>query len=62
METFPRMFEDDKVSEYHYFTNHLEEIIFRKYIGTKKELRYIPDNQPLLDLYYVYGFLLLKTQ
>ena len=28
----------------------------------KKELRYIPDNQPLLDLYYVYGFLLLESK
>ena len=62
METFPEMFEDDKVSEYHYFTNPLEELIFRKYIGLKKELRYIPDNQPLLDLYYVYGFLLLENK
>ena len=62
METFSEMFEDDKVSEYHYFTNPLEDLIFRKYIGAKKELRYIPDNQPLLDLYYVYGFLLLENQ
>lgn len=62
METFPGMFEDDKVNEYHFFTNPLEEMIFRKYIGLKKELRYIPDNQPLLDLYYVYGFLLLESQ
>ena len=62
METFSEMFEDDKVSEYHYFTNPLEDLIFRKYIGPKKELRYIPDNQPLLDLYYVYGFLLLENQ
>ena len=62
MESFPEMFEDDKVSEYHYFTNPLEELIFRKYIGLKKELRYIPDNQPLLDLYYVYGFLLLESK
>ena len=62
MKTFPAMFEDDKVSEYHYFTNPLEELIFRKYIGLKKELRYIPDNQPLLDLYYVYGFLLLESK
>lgn len=62
METFPEMFEDDKVSEYHYFTNPLEELIFRKYVGLKKELRYIPDNQPLLDLYYVYGFLLLESK
>ena len=62
MQTFPEMFEDDNVSEYHYFTNPLEELIFRKYIGLKKELRYIPDNQPLLDLYYVYGFLLLEDK
>ena len=62
METFPGMFEDDKVSEYHYFTNPLEEMIFRKYIGAKKQMRYIPDNQPLLDLYYVYGFLLLESK
>ena len=62
METFPEMFEDDRVSEYHYFTNPLEDLIFRKYIGPEKELRYIPDNQPLLDLYYVYGFLLLENQ
>ena len=62
MKTFPGMFEDDKVSEYHFFTNPLEEMIFRKYIGLKKELRYIPDNQPLLDLYYVYGFLLLESK
>ncbi|WP_305554422.1 tetratricopeptide repeat protein [Methanobrevibacter sp. V74] len=62
MESFPNIFEDDKVNEYHFFTNPLEEMIFRKYIGLKKELRYIPDNQPLLDLYYVYGFLLLESQ
>ena len=62
METFPGMFEDDRVSEYHFFTNPLEELIFLKYIGLKKELRYIPDNKPLLDLYYVYGFLLLESK
>ncbi len=62
MESFPGMFEDDKVSEYHFFTNPLEEILFHKYIGAKKTLRYIPDNKPLLDLYYIYGFLLLETK
>ena len=62
MKSFYPIFEDDKVSEYHFFTNPLEEIIFLKYIGLKKELRYIPDNQPLLDLYYVYGYLLLEDQ
>lgn len=62
IKTFPNMYEDDKINEYHYFTNPLEEIIFRNYIGTEKELRYIPENEPLLDLYYVYGFLLLESQ
>lgn len=61
MESFPGMFEDDKVSEYHSFTNPLEELLFRKYIGAKKEVRIIPDNKPLLDLYYIYGFLLLEN-
>lgn len=61
MENHPPLFEDDKVSEYHFFTNPLEEILFNKYIGAKKVIRHIPDNQPLLDLYYIYGFLLLET-
>ena len=62
MENFLPPFEDDKVSEYHFFTNPLEEILFNTYIGAEKEVRLIPDNQPLLDLYYIYGFLLLETQ
>lgn len=62
MESFPGMFEDDKVSEYHFFTNPLEEILFNKYVGAEKTIRYIPDNQPLLDLYYIYGFLLLEAK
>lgn len=56
------MFEDDKVSEYHSFTNPLEEILFMKYVGAEKEVRLIPDNKPLLDLYYVYGFLLFENR
>ena len=61
MENFPEMFEDDNVSEYHFFTNPLEEMEFHKYIGAEKVIRYIPDNKPLLDLYYIYGFLLSET-
>ena len=60
METFPMMFEDDNVSEYHSFTNPLEEILFRKYIGAEKVVRLIPDDKPILDLYYIYGFLLFE--
>lgn len=62
MDNYPPMFEDDKVSEYHFFTNPLEEILFYKFIGPKKVVRHIPDNKPLLDLYYIYGFLLLETK
>lgn len=62
MKSFPGMFEDDKVSEYHFFTNPLEEILFNTYVGAEKTLRYIPDNKPLLDLYYIYGFLLLEAK
>ena len=58
---YPAMFEDDKVSEYHFFTNPLEELLFYKYVGAEKIVRYIPDNKPVLDLYYIYGFLLLET-
>ncbi|MBQ2653178.1 MAG: hypothetical protein IJF83_06440 [Methanobrevibacter sp.] len=61
IESFHPIFEDDEKSEYHYFTNLLEEILFNKYVGAEKTVRYIPDNQPLLDLYYIYGFLLLET-
>ena len=58
IKTAPPMYEDDKINEYHSFSNPLEEMTFNEYIGTQKELRYIPDNQPLEDLYYAYGFLL----
>ena len=37
MKSFPGMFEDDKVSEYHSFTSPLEEILFRTYIGSKRK-------------------------
>lgn len=60
MATFPPMYEDDKINEYHSFTSPLEEMIFYKYVGAEKIVRYIPDYHPLLDLYYVYGFLLLE--
>ena len=58
MKTHPKLYENDKINEYHSFSNPLEELIFNEYIGCEKELRYIPDNQPLEDLYYAYGFLL----
>ncbi|MBE6492024.1 MAG: hypothetical protein E7Z82_03725 [Methanobrevibacter sp.] len=55
-------FENDDDAEYHFFTNTLEELIFMRYIGSKNEIKYIPTNQPVLDLYYIYGFLLLEDK
>ena len=47
--------------EYHSFLNPLEEILFYHYIGLEKELVYIPFNEPLFDLYYLYGTLLYEN-
>ena len=54
----PKFYENDEINEYHSFPNPLEELIFNEYIGCEKELRFIPDNQPVEDLFYTYGFLL----
>ncbi|MBR5503250.1 MAG: hypothetical protein IKV87_02210 [Methanobrevibacter sp.] len=53
--------EDNKEKEYHSFLNPLEEILFYHYIGLEKELAYIPFNEPLFDLYYLYGTLLYEN-
>lgn len=56
--THPKLYENDKINEYHSFSNPLEELIFNEFVGCEKKLRFIPENQPLDDLYYAYGFLL----
>ena len=56
--------DNDKASlpkEYHSFLNPLEEILFYKYIGLENELAYIPFIEPIFDLYYIYGTLLLEN-
>jgi tetratricopeptide (TPR) repeat protein len=58
LKTHPKLYENDKINEYHSFSNPLEELIFKEYVCCKKELRFIPDDHPLEDLYYTYGFLL----
>ena len=47
--------------EYHSFLNPLEEMLFYQNIGLKKELAYIPFDEPLFDLYYIYATLLLDN-
>lgn len=58
--SYPFSFRDDSVNEYHSFSNPLEEILFREYVGTDKELRFIPDNQPYVEIHHLYGFLLIE--
>lgn len=58
LKTHPKLYENDKINEYHSFSNPLEKLIFNEYICCKKELRFIPEDHPLEDLYYAYGFLL----
>ena len=47
--------------EYHSFLNPLEEMLFYQNIGLKKELAYIPFDEPLFDLYYIYATLLMDN-
>ena len=55
------MVENDSIveKEYHSFSNPIEEVLFYQYVGLKKELEYIPFNEPIFGLYYIYGCLLL---
>ena len=53
--------DEDIVKEYHSFLNPLEEILFYQYIELKHELAYIPFDEPLFDLYYLYGTLLFDN-
>ncbi len=52
--------EESVKKEYHSFLNPLEEILFYHYIGLENELAFIPFDEPLFDLYYIYGTLLLE--
>ena len=58
MKSSSEFYENDEINEYHSFPNPLEELIFNEYIGCKKEIKYIPEDQPLEDLFFAYGFLL----
>ena len=51
-------FKDNKIHEYHYFGNIIEETIFKKGFTPKKQLVMVPDYMDLLSYYYIYGFLL----
>ena len=54
----PNFYENDEKNEFHSFSNPLEELIFNEFIGCEKELIIIPEDEPLEDLFFAYGFLL----
>lgn len=58
MENSHEFYENDEKNEYHSFQNPLEELIFNEFIGCEKELKIIPEDEPLEDLFFAYGFLL----
>lgn len=58
MKNKPKFYENNEKTEYHFFSNPLEELIFNEYIGCEKELKIIPEDEPVEDLFFVYGFLL----
>ena len=53
-------FDDDKVSEYHFFHNILEEIIYKELFKPTKEVRAIPEDYA--EIYYLYGAILFELK
>lgn len=55
-----KLFQDDSVSEYHDFSNLLEEILYQSVFNPHKDLRQTPI--PFSDLYGLYGMILIELQ
>lgn len=55
-----KRFVDNPKYEYHVLNNDMEKALFDKYVKTKKEVRLIPADVPINDLYYLYAFLLVE--
>ena len=53
-------FADDKVSEYHFFRNILEEIIYKELYKPAKDVRRIPEDYA--EIYYLYGTILFELK
>ena len=60
LETEHLLFQDDRVSEYRYFRNPLEELLYRELYKPEKEVRYIPEDHS--QVYFVYGNLLYELK
>lgn len=60
MKNNPDRYVNDKINEYHIFSNEMEEVLFNEYVHTDKEVRILPPDIPLVDLYYIYAFLLVE--
>lgn len=62
MQSYDSPYKNDENLEYHYFENPLDEILFNEYIKTDREVKIISSDEPVCDLYYIYGFLLLENK
>lgn len=56
----PKRFVDDENVEYHVVGNKMEAVLFEKYVECEREVRFLPPNVPLTDIYYLYSFLLVE--
>lgn len=55
-----RRFVNDENYEYHSFNNDMEAALFEEYYTPEKEVRMIPFNVEITDLYYAYAFILVE--
>lgn len=62
MKNEPKKFVDDEKTEYHILTNDMEEFLFEKYIIPEKEVKFVPREYPLLDLNFLYAYLLVERE
>lgn len=56
------LFKSDDQIEYHCFNNPLEEVLFNEFCKTNKEVKIIPGNNDLADLYHFYSILLFSFE
>lgn len=60
MKNNPQRFVDDEDTEYHYFENDMEMTLFEEYIKPEKKAILVPREVPILDLHYLYAYLLVE--
>ena len=60
MKNNPERFVDDEQTEYHSFENDMEMALFEEYITPEKNVLLIPPEVPIIDIHYLYAYLLVE--